>query len=153
MEDCKINRRRFLILAVRGSLATAIIAAVSQVVRFLAFQPPDATSTILPLGQPDSYPRGSLVYVAEARTYIGHDGDGLYAVDAVCPHLGCLVEQGEKGGFVCPCHASRFDAEGRAVAGPAGEPLRTLRIWFDREQGQLLVNRAEPVAPAARLRL
>ncbi|MBN1134970.1 MAG: Rieske 2Fe-2S domain-containing protein [Anaerolineae bacterium] len=148
-----MNRRKFLTLAARGSLAAAAVAAASQVVRFLAFQPPDPTPTTLPVGQPGSYPRGSLIYVAEARVYIGHDRRGLYAVDAVCPHLGCLVELAEKGGFVCPCHDSRFDAEGQVVTGPATRPLSYLRLWLDQEQGQLMVDRGEPVEPSARLTL
>jgi len=147
----KINRRRFLTLVAQGSLTAAALAAVGQVVRFLSFQPPNSTTTIVPVGQPDIYPRDSLVYVAEARAYVGHDMEGFYAVDAVCPHLGCLVERGEKGGFICPCHDSRFDAEGRLLAGPATQPLRYLHLWLDREQGQLFVDRAEPVEPAMRL--
>lgn len=151
MQDHSMNRRRFLTLVAQGSLVTVVVAAASQVVRFLAFQPPNSASTILPVGQPDTYPRGSVAYVAEARVYVGHDGEGLYAVDAVCTHLGCLVEQGEEGGFICPCHDSRFDSEGRVLTGPATQPLRHLYLWLDPEQGQLFVDRSEPVEPTMRL--
>ena len=145
------NRRSFLGLLAKGSLAAAITAAVVQTVRFLSFKPPDSGTSIVPLGQPDSYPRQSLSYVAEARVYVGHDGNGLYAVDAVCPHLGCLVEPLEEGGFMCPCHDSLFDVEGRALSGPATQPLQHLYLWLDEEQGQLMVDRSEPVEPAVRL--
>ena len=73
-------------------MAAAVSAVIVQTVRFLSFQPPDSESSIVPLGQADSYPRDSLTYVAEARVYVGHDSNGLYALDAVCLHLGCLVE-------------------------------------------------------------
>ena len=147
----RVDRRSFLTLLAQGSVAAAITAVIAQTVRFLSFQPPDSESSIVPLGQPDSYPRDSLVYVAEARAYVGHDGDGLYALDAVCPHLGCLVEPHEDGGFMCPCHDSLFDEEGRPLNGPATRPLQHLHLWFDQEQGQLLVDRSEPVEPAVRL--
>jgi cytochrome b6-f complex iron-sulfur subunit len=147
----RLNRRSFLTLLAQGSVAAAITAVIVQTVRFLSFQPPDSESSIVPLGQPDSYERDSWVYVAEARVYVGHDGNGLFALDAVCPHLGCLVELHEDGGFMCPCHDSLFDDEGRTLSGPATQPLQHLYLWFDEEQGQLLVDRSEPVEPAVRL--
>jgi cytochrome b6-f complex iron-sulfur subunit len=140
----------FLIWVARGSLAAAAVAATSQVVRFLAFEPPNSTQTILPLGKPDGYPLNSLSYLAEARIYLGHDGGGLYAVDAVCPHLGCLVELGEKGGFICPCHDSRFDGGGQVQNGPATKGLRFLHLWLDPAEGQLFVDRTKPVEAIVR---
>lgn len=151
MENDQIERRKFLSWAAKGSLAVAVIAAVGQLARFLSFQPPNSTSTVVPVGSPDNYRLNTLVYIVEARAYIGRDRGGLYALDAVCPHLGCLVEQGEDDGFVCPCHDSRFDTEGQVLAGPATQPLRYLHVWFDQEQGQLFVDRAKPVEPATRL--
>jgi cytochrome b6-f complex iron-sulfur subunit len=149
----RFNRRSFLTWLARGSVAAAVTGVVAQAVRFLSFQPPSSESSIMPLGQPDSYPRNSLIYVAEARVYVGHDSDGLYALDAVCPHLGCLVQLDEEGGFKCPCHDSLFDEEGRALSGPATRPLQHLHLWFDPEQGQLLVDRSAQVEPAVRLTL
>jgi len=147
----RFDRRSFLTLLARGSVAAAATAVVAQAIRFLSFQPPGSESSIVPLGQPDAYPRHSLVYSAEARVYVGHDDNGLYALDAVCPHLGCLVEPNEGGGFMCPCHDSLFDPEGRALSGPATRALEHLHLWFDQEEGQLLVDRSEPVEPTVRL--
>jgi cytochrome b6-f complex iron-sulfur subunit len=153
VKDRPVDRRRFLTLLAQGSVAAAAIAAVGQVVRFLSYQPPNSASNILPVGQPGSFSSSSLVYVAGARVYVGRDRSGLYAMDAVCTHLGCLVELAEEGGFVCPCHDSRFDAQGRPQAGPATKPLRYLHLWLDPEEGQLLVDRDKPVEATARLAL
>jgi Rieske Fe-S protein len=145
------SRRGFLTWVAKGSVAAAAVAATAGVVRFLAFEPPGSEQAVLPLGTAADYPRDSLTYVHEARVYVGRDGGGLYAVDAVCPHLGCLVEQGKEGGFVCPCHDSRFDGRGQVQNGPATKGLRFLLLWFDAAQGQILVDRAKPVDATARL--
>jgi len=43
----------------------------------------------------------------------------------VCTHLGCipLGEQGEFGGWFCPCHGSVYDTAGRIRKGPAPENM------------------------------
>jgi len=134
----------------QSSLAAAAALVAGQITRFLAFQPPDGISTTISLGRPADYPSGDLIYAAAARAYIGHDAGGLYAVDAVCTHLGCLVERDERRGFACPCHGSHFDAAGRIQTPPATQALRHLFLWLD-QGGQLMVDRAHAVEPAVRL--
>jgi ubiquinol-cytochrome c reductase iron-sulfur subunit len=43
----------------------------------------------------------------------------------VCTHLGCvpLGEQGDFGGWFCPCHGSHYDTAGRIRKGPAPQNL------------------------------
>jgi ubiquinol-cytochrome c reductase iron-sulfur subunit len=43
----------------------------------------------------------------------------------VCTHLGCvpLGQQGEYGGWFCPCHGSVYDTAGRIRRGPAPENM------------------------------
>ena len=43
----------------------------------------------------------------------------------VCTHLGCipLGEQGDFGGWFCPCHGSHYDTSGRIRKGPAPRNL------------------------------
>jgi glycine/D-amino acid oxidase-like deaminating enzyme/nitrite reductase/ring-hydroxylating ferredoxin subunit len=55
--------------------------------------------------------------------YRSEDG-GLQAVSAACTHLGCAVHwnSGEKS-WDCPCHGSRFAADGAVLQGPARRPL------------------------------
>jgi len=146
----QLSRRRFLAWLIPGSLVATAVLIFDQVLRFLSFQPSTGESTVVAVGQLEDYPRGSLTYVPEARAYIGHDGRGLYALDAVCPHLGCLVEPGRKDGFVCPCHGSRFDAAGQARTGPATGSLSYLHLWQE-EDGQLRMDRAEVVEATTRL--
>jgi ubiquinol-cytochrome c reductase iron-sulfur subunit len=58
------------------------------------------------------------------RTKEGHD-DWLVVV-GLCTHMGCLLRPEDTAtalstgeGWVCPCHAARFDLSGRVVSGPA----------------------------------
>ncbi|WP_068315741.1 ubiquinol-cytochrome c reductase iron-sulfur subunit [Polycladidibacter hongkongensis] len=43
----------------------------------------------------------------------------------VCTHLGCvpLGEEGDFGGWFCPCHGSHYDTAGRIRKGPAPENM------------------------------
>ncbi len=49
----------------------------------------------------------------------------IYAVEPVCPHLGCKVgwNPTEKS-WDCPCHGSRFSYDGTLLTGPAVSGLR-----------------------------
>ena len=56
-------------------------------------------------------------------TYLVVKGDGLlasYGINAVCTHLGCVVPwNASEEKFMCPCHGSQYNAEGKVVRGPA----------------------------------
>ncbi|MDX8490433.1 ubiquinol-cytochrome c reductase iron-sulfur subunit [Mesorhizobium sp. VK22B] len=43
----------------------------------------------------------------------------------VCTHSGCipLGQQGDFGGWLCPCHGSQYDTAGRIRKGPAPENM------------------------------
>ena len=54
------------------------------------------------------------------------DAKGEWLVQiGVCTHLGCipLFDQGEFGGWFCPCHGSQYDTAGRIRKGPAPRNL------------------------------
>jgi ubiquinol-cytochrome c reductase iron-sulfur subunit len=50
----------------------------------------------------------------------------------VCTHLGCvpLGQQGDFGGWFCPCHGSHYDTAGRIRKGPAPENLHVPAFAF-----------------------
>lgn len=62
--------------------------------------------------------------------------DGSWtAVGADCTHWGCTVDYDPaKSIFVCPCHGSRFDADGKVLEGPAEEALPTYACALDGEE-------------------
>ena len=58
------------------------------------------------------------------RTMEGHDN--WLVVVGLCTHMGCLLRSQDTAaavatgeGWVCPCHAARFDLSGRLRSGPA----------------------------------
>lgn len=55
--------------------------------------------------------------------------DKVLALSAVCPHLGCAVGwDAAAKNFLCPCHDSRFEADGPRMTGPAERGLDPLPV-------------------------
>ena len=43
-----------------------------------------------------------------------------YGINAVCTHLGCVVPWNTaENKFLCPCHGSQYNNQGKVVRGPA----------------------------------
>jgi len=83
--------------------------------------------------------------VAEGLTVDGpvalwRDGDTIVAFSRRCPHLGCTVRPTGDGRLACPCHGSRFDAEGRVERGPATENLTPLPVSRETEGNVLVID-------------
>jgi Rieske Fe-S protein len=61
-----------------------------------------------------------------------------------CTHLGCAVHWDDaKGEFLCPCHNSVFDVQGKVISGPAPRPLDRYETRLDGNQlmiGRLVVG-------------
>ncbi len=48
------------------------------------------------------------------------ENDKVYKVNTKCPHLGCsLIFNEKEKTWDCPCHASRFDINGKCIKGPS----------------------------------
>ncbi|HWI17616.1 MAG TPA: Rieske (2Fe-2S) protein [Vicinamibacterales bacterium] len=52
------------------------------------------------------------------------------AIDAVCSHQSCTVTDADGSAYVCPCHGSRYDRNGRVLNGPATAALRQFPTTF-----------------------
>jgi cytochrome b6-f complex iron-sulfur subunit len=52
------------------------------------------------------------------------------ALSAICTHQTCTITGFGNQNYVCPCHGSTFDVNGRVLAGPAPASLRQYPAQF-----------------------
>lgn len=86
---------------------------------------------------PDAW-RDPVAFVDEVIVCRGTAGVRVFA--ARCTHLGCRIARFSDGLLVCPCHGSRFHADGTVAAGPAARPLDPLPHQIDPRTGVLTVH-------------
>lgn len=122
-----LSRRDVLKLARAGFLWLSGGLALGGLLRFLDYEPNPAPQTEFDLGPASDFPLGSRTLLSDPPAVLLHTESGFSALSLTCTHLGCTVEQ-TANGFTCPCHASRFDADGNITHRPASEPLRQLRV-------------------------
>lgn len=69
---------------------------------------------------------GKLVRTGGKKLALYRDPTGhLHAMDPRCTHMGCIVQwNGSDKTWDCPCHGTRFEAQGKVIEGPAVQPLR-----------------------------
>lgn len=131
----ELSRRDFLKLARNGFLYLSGALAVGGLLRFLDYDSNPTPKTEFDLGPASNYPVNSRTPLSEPPAVLIHSEKGFSAFSLVCTHLGCTVEKNAQG-FACPCHGSRFDADGKVAHGPAAQPLRSLCVEVT-EKGNL----------------
>jgi nitrite reductase/ring-hydroxylating ferredoxin subunit len=126
----RASRRRDILRALLLAPLLWPLGAMLARLRLQHRPAPVALAADLPLG------------LSVAGTAIVHrHADGtVQAWAARCTHLGCRLDRVIDGVVVCPCHGSRFDVDGRVLAGPATQPLRPLRVVADATSGGWTVD-------------
>jgi cytochrome b6-f complex iron-sulfur subunit len=120
-------RRDFLGLAAAWSALATLVFATLGIAKLPKPGVLPSPSKKFRVSLPESLAPGE-AYVAPGRAVVlVRDREGVYAVSRVCTHLGCIV-QPSPSGFDCPCHGSRFAADGSVLKGPAPKPLRWLAV-------------------------
>ncbi|BDA39883.1 cytochrome b6-f complex iron-sulfur subunit [Candidatus Atelocyanobacterium thalassae] len=132
-----MGRRQFMNLLTFGTITGVAAGALYPVVKY--FIPPSSGGTGSGIVAKDalgndivateflsSHKTGDHILSQGLKgdpTYLVIDGDNTitsYGINAVCTHLGCVVpwNAGEDK-FICPCHGSQYNAQGKVVRGPA----------------------------------
>ena len=140
-----VTRRDFFNEIAGGALTIAGIGAVVVTVKYASpnvlFEPP----TTFRAGSPDDYPVNSVTYLQDQQVYIVRTDKGMWALSAVCTHLGCITEwKPESNQVACPCHGSKFSRTGNVEAGPAPRPLPHFAVTVG-EDGVLVVDKLDVV--------
>jgi cytochrome b6-f complex iron-sulfur subunit len=82
--------------------------------------------------------RRHVVMLGENPVEVLRSGDSVTALMLRCTHMGCVVRwNSEYRIYVCPCHDSRYDAEGRVLSGPPPGPLHTVRVSIQKGRAVL----------------
>ena len=135
------TRRDFLKLAWAGLGVAALAEAGAMAVAFsLPRIAAGEFGSIVTAGPVADFPPNSVTPFNQARFYLSRLEDGGFlALYRKCTHLGCSVpwEQPDNQ-FMCPCHASAFDAKGDVLNPPAPRALDLFPVII--EDGLVKVN-------------
>jgi cytochrome b6-f complex iron-sulfur subunit len=145
-EEGQPDRRDFLSRIGLGACAAAAVGSGLVTLDFLKPKVLFEPATTFRAGSPSDYPDGTVRFNKEQKAYVVGSPGGVYALSAVCTHLGCITRfLSDQSVIACPCHGSRFDLEGNVVEGPAPRPLPWLDVTLD-SSGLLVVDTAITVA-------
>ncbi len=138
-----ITRKSFLsrlgIYTWLGSVGLALLGSIRAAIPSVLPDP----SLRFRIGHLNDFTLGGARYFEEESVTVFRDDQGIFAISAICTHLGCVVRRSEEG-FQCPCHGSKFDSKGEVTRGPAPKPL----LWYAVAQstgGALYVDRGKVV--------
>jgi menaquinol-cytochrome c reductase iron-sulfur subunit len=160
------SRRSFLGVLGLGGMLAGLAAFGATSIRSLIPNVLYEPSAKFKIGTPTGLAEG-MTFLEDKRLYVFKEGRSFYAISGACTHLGCTVKytklaqakQVEIDGetksipfeFHCPCHGSKFYADGSNYAGPAPAPLHWYRMELSPDDGQLVVNMNDEVERNFRL--
>jgi cytochrome b6-f complex iron-sulfur subunit len=139
------SRRGFLRFLGKASVFLAFLVQIAAAARAFVPNVLYEPSRRFKVRKPKDYPQG-VTFDPDHRLFVVRVEDDFHVVSAVCTHLGCTVQwKQDKGEFACPCHGSRFRADGSNFAGPAPRPLAWYATTLSPD-GYLEVDSEEEVA-------
>jgi|GEM_PF-76701 len=82
---------------------------------------------------------GGNIRVADDVILIRTSQTQFSALKTICTHKGCDVDlSGDK--FVCPCHGSEYQLDGKVTSGPAKSNLKTYETIYDSDKGTVTIK-------------
>jgi cytochrome b6-f complex iron-sulfur subunit len=147
-----LTRREFLYYIWGASMAlmTGQFVAATLWLSFPRFKEGEFGG-IFPYSPADLPSAGSApVFVASGRFHVSNTLKGLLVLYGVCTHLGCLPKWAATNErFECPCHGSKYRANGTWIEGPAPRGLDHFPIKVIYTDGTEAINDGlKPIALA-----
>lgn len=149
----RLTRRRFMGISL--DMIAALLGLTAAGAGLLRLPMPKVLPTPsrrFRIGKARDFPPGTDRYFERERVLLRSEAEGLSALSLVCTHLGCTVGKSPDGGFLCPCHGSRYRNDGSVIRGPAPRRLRALNIGAA-PSGWLVVDEAREVPPGKRFKV
>lgn len=82
--------------------------------------------------------KGKLVELGGKPCCLFKDKGDIKAFSPTCPHAACTVEWNDGAStWDCPCHGSRFEADGKLRKGPAHRDLERIEIAIENDEIRL----------------
>jgi cytochrome b6-f complex iron-sulfur subunit len=135
-----VSRRNFLRTIGWGSIVAFLSGSLLAVVRYLFPKVSYEPSPSFKVQTPEDYEIGTVVVDKPHKVFIVREENIIYALIAVCTHLGCTPRWfPDEGIFKCPCHGSRFYKNGINFYGPAPRPLDRAFITLAPD-GRILID-------------
>jgi cytochrome b6-f complex iron-sulfur subunit len=140
----EMSRREFLNYAWLASIGIFVIQ--SGVATFQFAMPrlgPGEFGGVVDLGGYDALPAAGAPPEPfnKAKFWWVQTDQGALALYKVCTHLGCIFDwKTADGKFICPCHGSQFEREGKYIAGPAPRGLDRFVIRAYDAAGKLVAE-------------
>lgn len=160
------SRRQFLHRLGIGAMLAGVAGFMAQSLRSLIPNVLYEPSQRFKVGLPGALPDG-VTFLEDRRLYVFKEGRAFFAISGSCTHLGCTVKYTKLNQpkrvktssgpatinheFHCPCHGSKFYADGTNYAGPAPRPLRWYRLELSPDDGQLIADLGHEVDQGFRL--
>jgi glycine/D-amino acid oxidase-like deaminating enzyme/nitrite reductase/ring-hydroxylating ferredoxin subunit len=93
--------------------------------------------------------QGAILREGQKKLAVYRDEEGeLHAFSAACTHLGCVVAwNSAERSWDCPCHASRFDAHGQVLHGPASQSLEPANLQTSKSLPDVNTHIKSPTQP------
>ena len=137
-----MDRRRFVILSAAAVAGACCGAGETQsaTTEPAASSAGDAEEKVVDAGPLAEF-RTDKVYddFRDQGVFVIRREKKVFALSSVCTHKRCKVRAQSDGSFLCRCHKSTFDPDGRVTKGPATRDLPRLPVATD-ERDHLLVK-------------